>query len=239
MAQIELRHATIRLVDGYSNSAAVNNGAGYAIGAVTMAIDTLGVSEALPLLSSFHIAGHGVHYIITARSGGPPTTSITFTPGLVAAVNDNDVITIAGRTLEIKIGTGNVTYNEQRQMTYTLDRGNLDTVKEGDDVPMDVVLDFIWEFLTAVSGSGTPTVEDVFKKRGEASGWKSSSSDQCEPFAIDIQIEHIPPCGGEEVETLLFPDFRYESMNHNLRDAVVAVTGKCNAREAIVSRAVA
>jgi len=237
MAQIELRHATIRLVDGYSNSAAVNNGAGYAVGATTMLIDTLGVSEALPLLSSFNLAGHGVTYIITARSGGPPTTSITFTPGLEAAVLDDDVITIGGRTLEVKIGTGNVTYNEQRQMTYTLNRGVLDTVKEGDDVPMDVVLDFIWEFLTAVSGSGTPTIEDVFKKRGEASAWISSSSDLCEPFAVDIQIQHVPPCGGEEVETLLFPDFRYESLNHNLRDATVAVTGKCNAKQAIVSRA--
>jgi hypothetical protein len=101
------------------------------------------------------------------------------------------------------------------------------------------VLDFIWEFITAVSGSGTPTVEDVFKQRGEAAGWKSSSSDPCEPFAIDVMIEHIPPCAGSQVEVLLFPDFRYESLNHDLRAAVVAVTGKCNAKQAIVSRAVA
>lgn len=237
MAQLELRNATIRLVDGYSNSAAVNNAPGYAIGVTTMAIDTLGVSEALPLLSSFNISGHGVTYIITARSGGPPTTSITFTPGLEAAVVDNAVLVIGGRTLEVNIGTGNVTYNEQKQMVYTLDRGILDTVREGDDVPMDVVLDFIWEFMTAVSGSGTPSIEDVFKQRGEASGWLSSSSDQCEPYAIDIQVQHIPPCNNQEPETLLFPDFRYESLNHNLRDATVAVTGKCNAKQAIVSRA--
>lgn len=216
----------------------MNNGGGYAAGATTMAIDTLGTSEALPLLSSFNLVGHGTTYIVTARSGGPPTTSITFTPGLEALVADDAAIQFGGRTLEVNIGTGNVTYNEQRQMTYTLNRGVLDTVKEGDDVPMDVVLDFIWEFITAVSGAGTPTVEDVLKQRGEASGWESSSSDACEPFAIDIQIQHIPPCNNEEVETLLFPDFRYESLNHNLRDATVAVTGKCNAKQAIVSRAV-
>ncbi len=237
MSQLQLRNATVRLIDGHSNTAAVNNGAGYNAGATTMLIDTLGVSEALPLLSSFNITGHGTTYIVTARSGGPPTTSITFTPGLEASVADDVVIIFGGRTLEVKIGTGNVTYNEQRQIVYTLDRGVLDTAREGDDVPMDVVLDFIWEFLTAVSGSGTPTVEDVFKKQGEASGWETSASDACEPYAVDIQIQHIPPCSGEQVETLLFPDFRYESLNHNLRDAAVAVTGKCNAKQAIVSRA--
>lgn len=237
MAQIELRHATIRLVDGYSNSAAVNNVAGYTAGATTMLIDSLGVSEVLPLFASFTIASHAEHYIITARSG-TPTTSITFTPPLAADVADDVVITIGGRTLEIKIGTGNVVYAEKRNMDYTLDRGSLDTVREGDDVPMDVTLDFIWEFITASSGA-TPTPDDVFKKIGEASGWQTSSSDPCEPYAVDVMIEHIPPCSGEQVETIVFPDFRWESLSHDLRTAAVAVTGKCNAKEAIVSRAAA
>jgi hypothetical protein len=235
MAQIELRHATIRVSDGFTATAAVNNVSGYLAGATTMLMNTV-VGGPIPVLASFHLAGHGETYIVTSTDGA---STITFSPGLEAAVADDAVIDFGGRTLEIKIGTGNVTYNEQRQMQYTLDRGTLDTVREGDDVPMDVALDFIWEFITAVTGSGTPTIEDALKNRGEASTWVTSSADPCEPFAVDITIQHTPPCGNEEVETIVFPDFRYESLNHNLRDAAVAVTGKCNAKEAIVDRAAA
>lgn len=238
MAQIELREATVRLMDGYTNSAAVNNVSGYAIGTTTIAIDTLGVSGVLPNLASFTMAGHGQHYVITSTTGSP-TTSITFTPGLTTAAVDNEVITIGGRMLSIKIGTGNLTYSEKKTLAYTLDRGILSTVRETDDVPMDVAFDFIWEFITAVSGSGTPTIDDALKQKGEASTWVTSSADPCEPYAVDVMVEYLPGCTSAEMETLLFPDFRWESLSHDLRNAAVAVTGKCNAKTAIVARAVA
>lgn len=234
MAQIELRNATVRLLDGYSAAAAVDNGGGYPAGASTMVIDGAPVA-AIPLLASFHVVGSSIRYIVTARSGGPPTTSITFTPVLDAAVLNDAVITFDGRALEVKIGEGNLTYDEKRTMQYTLDRGNLDTVREGDQVPMDVKFDFVWEFITASSGDD-PTLEDVLKNRGEASTWETSSSDACEPFALDIEIEHIPPCGGEEVETVRLPDFRQESLAHDLRAGTISATGKCNSTIAIVAR---
>ncbi len=176
--------------------------------------------------------------IVQTYQGGF-THQITFTPAFVTADGipvDDAAITLEGNTLEVHLGGGNLTYNEQRQIVYTLDRGVLDTAREGDDVPMDVVLDFIWDFITATAGDLTPSIEDAFKKRGHAASWISSSSDQCEPYAVDIEIEHTPPCNNEQLERLLFPDFRWESLNHNLRDATVAVTGKCNAKQAIVSR---
>jgi hypothetical protein len=121
-------------------------------------------------------------------------------------------------------------------MEYKLDKGELDTVREGDDVPMDVKLDAVWEFLRASSGS-TPTFEDAFKNRGEASGWTSADTDDpCAPYAVDIEIEYVPPCGGEDREFIVLPSFRYEQLDHNAKDATIAVSGKCNAREAVVSR---
>jgi hypothetical protein len=52
------------------------------------------------------------------------------------------------KTLEVKIGEGNITWTEKRNMEYTLDRGQLDTVREGDEVPVDVKIDLVYEFLT-------------------------------------------------------------------------------------------
>ncbi len=152
----------------------------------------------------------------------------------------NSTIRIRGGTpgefIDVKIGEGNLTYDERRNMTYVRDRGRLSTVREGDDEPMDVRIDAMWEHITGAGGGATPTVEDALKKRGDASGWTSASSDACEPYAVDIVILDVPPCGGDTPETIILPDFRYESIAHDLRGATLAISGKCNAKEAIPTR---
>ena len=139
--------------------------------------------------------------------------------------------------LEVKIGEGNLTYNESRKIEYTLDRGTLDEVREGDQIPVDVSMDFIWEYLKGSTGSGTPTVEDALKNRGEASDWVSSDADACRPYAVDIEITYSPsPVSCGDMEIILLSDFRYEGLDHDLRGGSVAVTGKCNVTEATVTR---
>ena len=235
MARIDLKNATIWLLDGYSGSAAVNNGGGYSAGAVTMTISGA-PAGAIPLGAAFTVEGDDRIHLVTARSGGPPNTSITFTPALAEDVVDTAVITFLGRALEVNIGDGNLTYSEKVDRVYELNRGRLDSVKDGDEQPVEVTMDFIWEFLTAVTGADYPTIEDVLKQRGPASGWTSSSDDTCEPFAVDILVEYVPPCAGTEPELIRLPDFRYESLDHNFTDAQVSCQGKCNAVEAIVTR---
>lgn len=172
-------------------------------------------------------------------AAGGVSTEITFTPALATAdgiPTDDAVITFGGRSCEVKVGDGNCEYTEARQYTYDLDRGRLDTVRRGDDVPMAVSLDFVWEELTAIDGAEVPTPSDVLHRRGPAADWVSSSADQCEDYAIDIEIENIPPCGNAGTEYVLLPDFRWESLPHSLSDAQIAMTGQCNATEAIVTR---
>jgi len=137
--------------------------------------------------------------------------------------------------LEIKIGDGVLEYTERRTIEYELDRGVLDEVSEGDEVPVDVSIDFIWEFLRASVGD-PPTVEDALKQRGEASSWVSSDADTCRPYAVDIEITVDPPCGAIQNEVILLSDFRYEELGHNIREAQVSVRGRCNVKEATVTR---
>ena len=70
------------------------------------------------------------------------------------------------------------------------------------------VVDKLSDALKASTGD-PPTPEDVLKKRGGASNWVSSSSDNCEPYAINIEISYDPPCTGEEDEiiTIIFYSF--------------------------------
>mgnify|MGYP001009883641 FL=1 len=150
------------------------------------------------------------------------------------------VITIrdgGSNSVEVKIGEGNLTYSEKRNMQYILDRGALDEVREGDEVPVDVNMNFTWEYLRAASGSGTPTIEEALKNIGEASDWVSSDADACRPYAVDIQVLYKPsPVSCGDQETILLSDFRWEDLSHDLRGGSVAVTGKCNVTQATVTR---
>ncbi len=195
-----------------------------------------GFTTSLSIGDLFRVTGHNTRYRITAKSDTlSVTTSITFTPALTAGAADNVVITVLPHELEIKIGEGNLTYTEKKARQYTKDRGKLSTVRDGDEEPVEVRLDAIWEWIKASTGL-TPSVEDVLKKRGEAASWVSASADPCEPYAVDIVIEYVPPCGAEEMEVITLADFRYEELPHDSKAGTIAIQGKCNITEAVVAR---
>ena len=154
-----------------------------------------------------------------------------------ATIKIKDGTTPTANELEITIGEGNLNYTEARNIEYTLDRGNLDEVREGDQIPVDVSIDFVWEYLRGPLAGTPPTVEEAVKKIGNASTWVSTDSDACRPYAVDIEINYAPTpstCGDREIITL--PDFRWENMDHDLRAGTVSVSGKCNVTQATVVR---
>jgi len=133
--------------------------------------------------------------------------------------------------LQIKIAEGNFVHSERREMEYYPDRGNLDDVNEGDQVPMEVRFEFVWEYIRSTSTGSTPTVEDALKQRGGAADWVSSDSDTCRPYSVDLELVHTPDCTTGDIETLTFADFRWESLEHDPRTGQISCTGKCNATE--------
>lgn len=201
-------------------------------------LDT-GVTELIA--TDVDLTGGGDSVVVTTLNAGGTTWEIDFSPALATATGipaDDAVITFDGRTLEVKVGDGALSYTENRELEYVLDRGTLDTVREGDDQPVEVNMDFIWEFLRASSTDDIPTIEDAIKQRGLASDWETSDTDDpCAPYAVDIEIEYDPPCGAVQGEIILLQDFRWDSLEHNAVDAVVSMTGRCNVKEATVTRA--
>ena len=239
MAQLDIKNCNVYLRDGYSGAAnvaatKVNNMAGYAVGTTTIAVD--GATGAVVTGDYFTVGGRATRYLITGHSETlGATTSITFTPGLVTAALDDDVIAIQPHHLQIRIGEGNISWTEKRMITYVKDRGLLDTVRRGDEDPVEVKLDATWVFLKASTGD-TPTIEDVLKNRGEAAAWTTSASDPCEPYAVDLVIEYTPPCSTEQLEIYTIRDFRYEELGHDLKAGQLSITGKANVVEVDVTR---
>ena len=161
--------------------------------------------------------------------------AVTVTPAIASAVSDTDVITFLPQRITVKIGDGDLTWTEAREMIYDLDRDLLDTVRLGAEQPLEIDLAFTFEYVTTESGQSITPV-DAIKREGEASEWVSSSSDLCEPYAVDIYVVHCVPCGTDQDQDFTFQDFRYESLDYSVQEAAISVSGKCNVTDAVTTR---
>jgi hypothetical protein len=198
-----------------------------------------GTNVAAMTTTDVDLSGGGTDVVVATVNAGGNVNRITFTPAIATAdgiPNNNDDVTFTAHTLTIKVGDGEVNYEETVNREYELDRGELDDVVDGDDEPMTVNLSMKWEEIAAITGAETPTPEDVLKQRGPAADWVSTDSDTCRPYAIDIEITHTPRCAGGYIERVTLPDFRYEGAPHNYNDGTLNITGRCNATEAVVER---
>ena len=246
MARIDLRNCTVYVKDGLSGTAAVNKPSSPPVATdTTCAIDTIVLNttdpDLVPIGSRFTIAGETAAttvHTVTARTptDTSPTTETTFTPALGAGTYaDGGVLTFQSQQIEIKIGEGDLKYTEGDQYKYDLDRGGLDTVRKGDDVPMDVTTNFTFDQVK--SGTDEPiTPIEAIKGTGAASEWVTASSDPCEPYCVDLEVHDVRPCGVADSSIYVFPDFRSEKRDYDIKNATIAVSGKCNAVEPIITR---
>ena len=149
------------------------------------------------------------------------------------------MITVGPNLLKLKIGEGNVTFEEKRNIEYVREKRqvSLGFVKTGDDEPMDVSIDLIWEYLSSTM-SDPPTPEEALNNTGGASAWVTSGADPCEPYSVDVEIVYTPPCPGVEGEVILLKEYRWESISHDSKAGTMSTKGKCkillaeNTREA-------
>lgn len=129
--------------------------------------------------------------------------------------------------LVIRIGEGNFTWNERRNVDYTRDRGVISEVRLGDDEAVEVNFDFIWDWISSISG-----ISVVEALKGTAAGWVTAG-DVCEPYAVDLELVITPENCGSEIETITFNEFRWETLNPDLRAGSVSSTGRCMSYTAV------
>lgn len=198
-------------------------------GDTTITVD--GMTKAVPIGNRMTIAGSTGSYTVVSSSGGATPTSITFTPALATAAGipvDNAVVTISHNVLGLSIGEGNLTFEEKRTINYVREKKSITNgfVMTGDDEPIDVSLDLIWEFLSS-DAAVAPTPEEALRGEGPAASWISTGADLCEPFALDIEILYTPPCEGAKAERILLGEYRWESISHDLKAGTMSTKGKC------------
>ncbi len=197
-------------------------------------------TDLVPVGARFTIAtetGTPIH-TVTARDNNPAdalTLRVNSTPALVSAVADTDAITWLSQRITIKIGEGDLSWTEAREIIYDRDRDLLDTTRLGEEQPVEVDLAFVFDFVTTESGQAITPV-DALKRTGEATEWVSSAADLCEPYSIDFFVVHCVPCGTEQDQDFTFQDFRYESLEYSIQDATISVSGSCNVSSILTTR---
>ena len=140
----------------------------------------------------------------------------------------------AAGSVTVNIGDGTFRFTEAFTMNYELNRGTLDDVTEGDDIPMEVNFDFVWDYLIGTAGS--PSVREALRGTGNASAWKSTDADTCNAYAVDLTLTFTPDCDGNK-ETMTFSDFRVERMDADIGNKQIAASGKCNVTQPTAVRA--
>lgn len=152
-------------------------------------------------------------------------------------VTIRDGTTPTPNSITIRIGEGNLTFTERVTREYLLDSGRLDDIRNGDEVPVELAFDAVWDFITGTTGTGgVPSLHDALKRQGAAAVWVSTDTDPCTPYAVDVVLDHVPNCTSQDKEDTVFDDFRYEQIDHDLRAGTFAVSGQCNVTEAVSTR---
>lgn len=158
------------------------------------------------------------------------TRSIDFKEAVIRIVDGSNT----PNEVEVLVGEGNLTWSEKKPRIYDKDRGKLGSVRNGDEMPLELSLQARW--ITLKSTSGVVSIYEALKKIGRASAWESTDDDTCAPYAVNIEMEITPICEDEDIELIVFPDFRYEDMNPDPKAATLSISGMCNVTEPTITR---
>ncbi len=146
-----------------------------------------------------------------------------------------DGTTPTPNSFTVVFGEGTFNWTESRELIYDKNRGVLDNVRLGDEVPLELSLVGRWEYLIASTGDDVQLV-DVLDQSGEAADWVSSDADTCAPYAVDLRLTYTPICEADDTEINLFPDFRWEKRDFAIKDGQISLSGKCNVTKSTKTR---
>ena len=143
--------------------------------------------------------------------------------------------------VDVKFDDGEFNWTRTKNYERILDRGVLDTVREGDQAHVEVTFQARYDYIRS-SGSDI-TLYDAFYQENGASGWVSTTNgvtgQSCAPYAVDLELTYSPTCSGglaEPDEVLLFQYFRAETCNVNTKAGTLDISGFCNITKPTATR---
>jgi len=138
--------------------------------------------------------------------------------------------------MQIKLGSGNFSWTEAQTVEYEPNQGKIASTDggaatQGDDVPMAVQFDAIFEFYydCTIGSKVFQSPIELLQSATQAAG------DACGPPSVHLWLDTTFECSdGDEIESLMFPRFRWESLNYDSDAGRISCSGSCLAIEPIL-----
>lgn len=141
----------------------------------------------------------------------------------------------SGELLTVPIQKGDVRFSVKRPAKVIMNRGKVDSLAQGFEVPMEVRFSVEFEEWTGRTLStpyNTASVPDALRQKGNAASWHSVQV--CGPYVVDLVFVISNPCTThDQTETLTFPSFHADDVSFAEGEDTdtLEVTGICNALE--------
>ncbi len=146
------------------------------------------------------------------------------------SINDGGVLTI-----NVKLGDGTISWTQKRPIKYVKSKGLLDTVRQGDDEPVEVSFNGVYEWIKGDT-SDPVNIYEALTKTGNAAAWASTDADTCAPYAVTLKIVYDPTCTSVKTENIIFTDFRWEDIQVDEKEGTFSIKGMCNITAPTVTR---
>jgi hypothetical protein len=139
------------------------------------------------------------------------------------------------KELTIKFHEGTLNFTENYNWEYVRDRGELDSTRHGDQEPMSVNFNAQFDYFKGPGFHGDAGISDALNGVGEADDWVGSDDRtgyECEPYCVDLVVLNAPVCVGSVTnphEDIVLPRFRPTTIEYDVAEGSISVTGECNA----------
>lgn len=139
-------------------------------------------------------------------------------------------------THTVVFGEGTFSWTRTRAIKFTPNRGVISTgtVRTDDEVPMEVSISALLNFMIKDSSETITLYEILFGENG-ASAYVSTGDD-CEPYAVNLEFTWTPVCvATTKAEKLVFPKFMVEKCTPDMK-GIISFNGKCKATKPTITR---
>ena len=151
--------------------------------------------------------------------------------------------TATPQTVDIILGTGNITWDVSTPNDYENDRGIVATgqVRKAEEVALSVNITARFIDILSDTGEEITPYEAVYGLGAAATAtWVTTGADNCEPYAVDLSLVFTPACSGgtaKTAETIVLPEFRADSCAFDPTAGTIVIVGKCKVVHPTVTRA--
>lgn len=136
--------------------------------------------------------------------------------------------------IELIMDDGTLQWTENYPREFIKNRGKIDTVRDGDEMEMEI--SFEGRFYSMTSESGEPITPHEFLRKEGAGSSLVTTGDPCQPYCCDIVVEKKNSCGSVTDEIFRFPKFFVESIGGDFKAGTLSFQGKCNAISPVAIR---